>query len=75
MSDILWSDPQPFAGRGPSKRGVGQSFGPDVTAKFLETNGLSLVIRSHEVMEGASTGWRHAMAHHACVHALLPARA
>jgi hypothetical protein len=22
MSDILWSDPQPFAGRGPSKRGA-----------------------------------------------------
>lgn len=51
MSDILWSDPQPFPGRGPSKRGVGQSFGPDVTARFLETNGLSLVIRSHEVMD------------------------
>lgn len=23
MSDALWSDPQPFTGRGPSKRGVG----------------------------------------------------
>lgn len=51
MSDMLWSDPQPFPGRGPSKRGVGQSFGPDVTTRFLEGNGLSLIIRSHEVMD------------------------
>jgi serine/threonine-protein phosphatase 5 len=40
MSDLLWSDPQPFPGRSPSKRGVGMSFGPDVTARFLEENGL-----------------------------------
>ena len=49
MSDILWSDPSPFPGRGPSKRGVGQTFGPDVTERFLTQNNLSLVIRSHEV--------------------------
>lgn len=40
MADLLWSDPQPFPGRSPSKRGIGMSFGPDVTARFLETNGL-----------------------------------
>jgi len=51
FSDILWSDPQPFPGRAPSKRGVGVSFGPDVTAAFLKQNGLELVIRSHEVKE------------------------
>ena len=51
MSDLLWSDPQPFQGRGPSKRGVGQSFGPDITAAFLAANGLELLIRSHEVKE------------------------
>uniref|UniRef100_A0A7S3PRS1 Serine/threonine-protein phosphatase n=1 Tax=Aplanochytrium stocchinoi TaxID=215587 RepID=A0A7S3PRS1_9STRA len=51
MSDILWSDPQPFSGRGPSKRGVGQSFGPDITKAFLEDNGLELLVRSHEVKE------------------------
>lgn len=39
MSEILWSDPQPFPGRAPSKRGVGLSFGPDVTANFLDRNG------------------------------------
>lgn len=40
MSDLLWSDPQPFPGRNPSKRGVGMSFGPDVTKRFLSDNGL-----------------------------------
>ena len=54
MSDILWSDPQPFEGRGPSKRGIGLSFGPDITKRFLEKNDLSLVIRSHEVRD---EGW------------------
>lgn len=51
MSDILWSDPQPFRGRGPSKRGVGMSFGPDITAAFLDLNGLEILIRSHEVKD------------------------
>lgn len=51
MSDLMWSDPQPFVGRSPSKRGVGMAFGPDVTRAFLEENGLSLLVRSHEVKE------------------------
>merc|ERR1712226_429355 len=51
MSDLLWSDPQPFPGKSPSKRGVGYSFGPDVTEKFLSMNGFSLLIRSHEVKD------------------------
>mmetsp|Transcript_360 Transcript_360/g.353 ORF Transcript_360/g.353 Transcript_360/m.353 type:complete len:494 (-) Transcript_360:187-1668(-) len=51
MSDLLWSDPQPQPGRAASKRGVGFSFGPDITAAFLEANGLSLLIRSHEVKD------------------------
>jgi serine/threonine-protein phosphatase 5 len=38
-------------GRSPSKRGIGFSFGPDITQKFLETNKLSLVVRSHEVKD------------------------
>ncbi|KAI4206078.1 MAG: hypothetical protein LQ348_001078 [Seirophora lacunosa] len=53
MMEMLWTDPQPMPGRGPSKRGVGLQFGPDVTKKFCEKNGLEAVIRSHEVrMEG-----------------------
>ena len=42
MSDLLWSDPSPFMGRSPSKRGVGQAFGPDVTSAFLDNNGLQV---------------------------------
>lgn len=53
MMEMLWTDPQTAPGRGPSKRGVGLQFGPDVTKKFCEANGLEAVIRSHEVrMEG-----------------------
>lgn len=51
MSDLLWSDPQPFPGRSPSKRGVGYSFGPDITHAFLEHNDLKLLVRSHEVKD------------------------
>ncbi|XP_076906169.1 serine/threonine-protein phosphatase 5-like isoform X1 [Bidens hawaiensis] len=51
MCEILWSDPQPNPGRGPSKRGVGLSFGGDVTKRFLKDNNLDLVLRSHEVKD------------------------
>eukprot|EP00172_Hildenbrandia_rubra_P003775 Plantae.Rhodophyta-Hildenbrandia_rubra.ctg6494.p1 GENE.Plantae.Rhodophyta-Hildenbrandia_rubra.ctg6494~~Plantae.Rhodophyta-Hildenbrandia_rubra.ctg6494.p1 ORF type:complete len:578 (+),score=142.08 Plantae.Rhodophyta-Hildenbrandia_rubra.ctg6494:99-1832(+) len=51
MSEMLWSDPQKEKGRGPSKRGTGIAFGPDVTKRFLEENGLDLVVRSHEMKE------------------------
>jgi serine/threonine-protein phosphatase 5 len=43
MCDLLWADPQPMQGRAPSKRGVGLSFGPDVTDDFLKTNNLKMV--------------------------------
>jgi serine/threonine-protein phosphatase 5 len=51
MSDLLWSDPQPFKGKSPSKRGVGFAFGPDITQAFLDKNNLKLLVRSHEVKE------------------------
>ncbi|EXB44791.1 Serine/threonine-protein phosphatase 5 [Morus notabilis] len=51
MCELLWSDPQPSLGRGPSKRGVGLSFGADVTKRFLQDNNLDLVLRSHEVKD------------------------
>jgi len=51
MCDILWADPQEPLGRGPSKRGVGLAFGPDVTTDFLDRNGLQMVVRSHEVKD------------------------
>ncbi|KAK9663892.1 hypothetical protein RND81_14G004600 [Saponaria officinalis] len=53
MCELMWSDPRPGLGRGPSSRGAGVLFGSDVTKKFLEDNGLILVVRSHEVkMDG-----------------------
>jgi len=53
MMEMLWTDPQTMPGRGPSKRGVGLQFGPDVTKRFCDRNGLDAIIRSHEVrMEG-----------------------
>nr|XP_048327993.1 serine/threonine-protein phosphatase 5 isoform X1 [Ziziphus jujuba var. spinosa] len=51
MCELLWSDPQPNLGRGPSKRGVGLAFGADVTKRFLQENNLDLVVRSHEVKD------------------------
>ena len=51
MCEMLWSDPGPLPGRHPSKRGVGVAFGADVTKRFLEDNGLELVVRSHEVKD------------------------
>jgi serine/threonine-protein phosphatase 5 len=52
VNEMLWTDPQPNPGRGPSKRGVGLQFGPDVTKRFCDANGLDAVIRSHEVRMG-----------------------
>ncbi|KAL2825649.1 DUF89-domain-containing protein [Aspergillus cavernicola] len=49
MMEMLWTDPQTEPGRGPSKRGVGLQFGPDITKRFCENNGLEAIIRSHEV--------------------------
>jgi hypothetical protein len=39
MSDALWSDPQPFTGRGPSKRGVGACLSPGQRAGRLGVGG------------------------------------
>jgi len=49
MCEMLWADPMAREGRGPSKRGTGLDFGPDVTERFLKKNNLELVVRSHEV--------------------------
>lgn len=55
MSHLLWSDPRPEPGIGPSHRGEGVLFGPDVTESFLARNNLAAIIRSH-VWE--PTGWK-----------------
>ena len=47
MAQLLWSDPGSEPGLHPSHRGEGVLFGPDVTAAFLERNGLKAIVRSH----------------------------
>ena len=49
MTEMLWAT-QPFSGRGPNKRGVGVAVGGR-RKEFLDTNGLSMVVRSHEVKD------------------------
>jgi len=53
MFDLMWADPQdqPGVARAPHRGANCVRFGPDVTKRFLGVNGLSLVIRSHEVPE------------------------
>ncbi|KAK4469853.1 hypothetical protein MN116_007363 [Schistosoma mekongi] len=47
--DLLWSDPQTQSGLLINeRRGLGCSFGPDITKSFLDKHNLSLLIRSHE---------------------------
>lgn len=54
FSELLWSDPNPRAsGFLKSDRGAGVYYGEDTVDEFLERNGLSLIVRSHQlVMEG-----------------------
>ena len=50
MCDLLWSDPQPQSvGWGPNERGVGFAFGEDVAERFVQDNGLDLIVRAHQV--------------------------
>ncbi|KAI0958829.1 hypothetical protein AcV7_004535 [Taiwanofungus camphoratus] len=51
MCELLWTDPQELPGRGPSKRGVGIAFGPDVTRRWCQANSVTGIIRSHEVRQ------------------------
>eukprot|EP00388_Colpodella_angusta_P007577 GDKJ01021324.1.p1 GENE.GDKJ01021324.1~~GDKJ01021324.1.p1 ORF type:complete len:1008 (+),score=238.86 GDKJ01021324.1:26-3025(+) len=48
--DLLWSDPMNDEGIAKSARGVDCiTFGPDVTQRFCNRNGIEVVIRSHQV--------------------------
>ncbi|KAH8985935.1 phosphoprotein phosphatase [Lactarius hatsudake] len=48
---LLWTDPQESPGWGPSKRGVGIAFGPDVTRRWCNLNKVTGILRSHEVRQ------------------------
>lgn len=46
---IMWSDPVKGKSRaGPSRRGAGSLFDEQITEQFLSSNGLRLLLRSHE---------------------------
>lgn len=55
MMEMLWADPQAAKGRAPSKRGVGSGFGPDVTKAFCKLNGITAILRSHEMRQEGYT--------------------
>ena len=55
MMEMLWADPQTANGRAPSKRGVGSGFGPDVTKAFCKHNGITAILRSHEMRQEGYT--------------------
>merc|ERR1711933_390861 len=58
MCDLLWSDPDDRLGWGVSPRGAGYTFGQDVSEKFNQSNGLTLIARAHQlIMEGYN--WCH----------------
>merc|ERR1712048_1147579 len=58
MCDLLWSDPDDRLGWGVSPRGAGYTFGQDVSEKFNQCNGLTLIARAHQlIMEGSN--WSH----------------
>ncbi len=59
FEDMMWSDPRVgVAGAEKSDRGAGVFFGPQITADFCATNGLSVVIRSHECKD-EGIDWMH----------------
>jgi serine/threonine-protein phosphatase 2A catalytic subunit len=58
MCDLLWSDPDDRSGWGVSPRGAGYTFGQDISEKFNQSNGLTLIARAHQlIMEGYN--WCH----------------
>jgi len=58
MCDLLWSDPEERLGWGVSPRGAGYTFGQDISEKFNQQNGLTMIARAHQlIMEGYN--WCH----------------
>jgi len=52
LRGLLWSDPDEIEGIKESERGAGVVFGRSVTEKFFEENGMELLVRSHQAVDG-----------------------
>jgi diadenosine tetraphosphatase ApaH/serine/threonine PP2A family protein phosphatase len=51
LADLCWSDPDDIRNFRPSTRGSGTAFGGDNVKDFLHRNKLSLVVRSHQLVQ------------------------
>ena len=60
--DLLWSDPSPSEtilgmtwneARDPKKQNNIMHYGPDIVEKFIKNNGVSMIIRSHQICHDA----------------------
>uniref|UniRef100_A0A7S0AJV3 Serine/threonine-protein phosphatase n=1 Tax=Pyrodinium bahamense TaxID=73915 RepID=A0A7S0AJV3_9DINO len=58
ICDLLWSDPNDVPGWCFSVRGAGFQFGQDITEQFLHANGLTLIVRGHQVVPDGYQ-WSH----------------
>jgi protein phosphatase len=55
VSDILWSDPsESIATFLASPRGTGHMYGEEALREFLSSNGLQILVRGHESVDGIS---------------------
>jgi len=64
VADITWSDPRDASGIGANRHGSGLvNFGPDVASRFMAQEGISLLVRSHQLpggkFEGRGCEWWH----------------
>ncbi|MBN2110503.1 MAG: metallophosphoesterase [Methanosarcinaceae archaeon] len=56
--EYLWNDPSPLPGMTPSPRGMGpKCFGEDIFSKFMQKNGLSLMVRGHSALTEGYKWW------------------
>lgn len=57
LSDVMWSDPDYVENFKESPRGKGFLFGPKPTRNFSYSNGVSLIVRSHQLVEAGYQYW------------------
>ena len=58
LCDLVWSDPHAESGWVENDRGVSYCFGPDVVQKFVESMGVDLIVRSHQVAIDGYVPWK-----------------